>query len=427
MRLPALRARHRSLVSWIALLVATTGARADAPDDWPQFLGPQRNGVSGATGLNLDWKARPPKVRWKVPLGSGYSSLSVAGDRLVTTAKRGNRDFVVALDPDTGKEIWAYDFAASYLDVQKHAAGIRSTPTLDGDHVYCLHPMGDLVCLTVKDGKQVWKTNVLETSGAKNRVGEFFYWGLSASPLVEGDRVIVQPGGTKDNSVVAFDKRTGKMIWGVGNDPSTYASPIALTAGGKRQLVCPTGKSILGIEPASGQILWRYPFGNPRFDATCATPIWANDLLFVSAAYGVGCAAVAIEREGKGWKAVEKWANKNLLNIFATSIAWKGHLYGCHGDLAAFSLRCLDLRTGEVKWQERRSDRCSFVAAEGHLFVLGERGTLQLVEANPEKYVLKGQLADVLTFKAWAQPALAKKRLYLRDEKNAICIDLAKE
>jgi outer membrane protein assembly factor BamB len=423
---PVVRPRLASL--FLALFcLSATGAGAEPAGTWPQFLGPNRNGISAETGLNLDWKTKPPKVLWKVPLGSGYSSLAVTGDRLLTMAKRGNRDFVLALNPDTGKEIWAYDLAATYTDRQRQGQGPRATPTIDGNRAYCFHPMGDLACLSIQDGKEIWKINVLEASGAKNRAGEYLYWGLSTSPLVEGDLVIMQPGGDKNNSVVAFNKDSGKKVWGAGKEPSTYASPLAIKAGGKRQIVCPTGKAILGLDPAEGEILWRYDFGNKSFDATCATPIWADGLLFVSAAYNVGCAALEIVPDGDKLKVKEKWSNKNLLNLFATSIVLDGHLYGCHGDLGRFSLRCLDLKTGEVKWEQARQDRCSFVAAEGHLFTLGERGTLQLIEANPAKYVRKGEMAGVLTFKAWAMPALAKKRLYLRDEKNVVCIDLAKD
>src|SRR5262249_47392931 len=162
--------------------------------------------------------------------------------------------------------------------------------TVAGGRAYCLFPMGELVCLEVRDGKKVWETNILEASGARNRAGEIYYWGLSASPLVEGDLVVVQPGGDKDNSVVAFHKDTGKLVWGAGKDPSGYGSPIVIDAAGKRQIVCPTGQSVLGLG-LNGELLWRYPFGN-RFDATCATPVFVDGALMVSAAYGTGCAVL---------------------------------------------------------------------------------------------------------------------------------------
>jgi outer membrane protein assembly factor BamB len=418
-------ARSACLAIWLAA-AAVASVRAGSDGEWPQLLGPHRNGVSDETGLNLDWKAKPPKTRWKVPLGSGYSSLAVAGDRLVTTAKRGDRGIVVCLATDDGKELWSYDAAPSYTDKQHQGAGPRSTPTIAGGKVYCLFPRGDLVCLTLAKGDFVWKTNILDASGTKDRVNEVFYWGLSASPLVEGDLVITQPGGDKDNSVVAFHKDTGKMVWGVGADPSGYGSPIVVEANKRRQLVVPTGRSILGVDPVKGDLLWRYEFGN-RFDANCATPVWMDDVLVVSAAYGVGCAALEIVADGDKQSVREKWKNNNLQSLMATSIVRDGFVYGCHGDLGSWSLRCLDLKTGEIKWKEKQANRCAFVAADGCLFSIGERGTLQLIELNPDKYVLKGEIPDLLTYKAWAMPALAKKRLYLRDETNVLCLELAKE
>jgi outer membrane protein assembly factor BamB len=360
-----------------------------------------------------------------VPLGPAFSSLAVLEDRLLTTAKKGARDHVVCLSLADGKELWSFDQAATYLDRQGQGPGPRATPTVAGGRAYCLHPMGSLVCLDVKDGKKVWETNILEASGAKNRAGEVYYWGLSASPLVEGDLVVVQPGGDKDNSVVAFHKDTGKKVWGVGGDPSAYGSPIVIEAAGQRQIVCPTGQSILGVSP-KGELLWRYEFGN-RFDATCATPVWADGLLFVSAAYGTGCAALELSADSDKVKVTEKWRNKDLQNLMCTSMVRDGHVWGCHGDLRALFLRCLDLKTGKMKWERRLEDRWSFLLADKTLICLGERGGVYLVEANADKFVSRGELKDQLAPRAWAMPALANGRLYLRDQKNVVCIDLTKK
>jgi hypothetical protein len=171
--------------------------------------------------------------------------------------------------------------------------------------------------------------------------------------------------------------------------------------------------------------LWRYEFGN-RFDATCATPVWADGVLFVSAAYGTGCAALEIAADGDKVAVKERWRNKNLQNLMATSIVRDGCVWGCHGDLGPKFLRCLDLKTGTVKWEKRLDrDRWSFLAVEGRLICVSEAGSVHLMEANPEKYIDRGELKDLLTYKAWAMPALANKRLYLRDEKNVVCVDLA--
>jgi outer membrane protein assembly factor BamB len=411
----------KRIVLAVVLSLSAVPARGD---DWPQFLGPRRNGVSAETGLNLDWKAKPPKTLWKVAVGSGYSSLAVRGDRLITTTKRGDRDVIVCLAAADGKELWSADGAPTYTDRQGHCKGPRGTPTLDGDRVHCLFGGGELVCVKVADGALLWKTNILEATGTTPR-GDQFYWGQSLSPLVEGEVVIVQPGG-KDRSVVAFHRDTGKIVWGVGSDPSGYSSPIVIEAAGRRQIVCPTGKSVVGIDPAKGELLWRYEIGNP-FNATAATPVWTGKLLFVSAAYGAGSAALEITADGEKVTAREKWKNKELQTLMATAVAQGDHVYGFHGDLGNFGLRCLDLNTGERKWVERYPWRMAFIAAEGHLIAVGERGTVQLIEATPAKATVKGELPDLLLYKAWAMPALANKRLYLRDESHVLCVDLGKD
>lgn len=409
----------RVTVIWVMLLCPAV-VRAD----WPQFLGPQRNAVAADTGLNWDWKARAPKIAWKVPLGSGYSAFSIVGDKAFTLAQRGERDSAVCLSTHDGKELWHYDATATYVDVQKHCRGPRATPTYHQGKLYCLFAMGELVCLDA-DGKKLWEKNIFKETGATNPAGEFYYWGVSFSPLVVDDLVIVQPGGDKDNSVAAFHKDTGKLVWTAGSDPINYASPIAITVQGRRQIVCPTGSSILGLDPEKGKVLWRYPFGN-KFKATCATPVWADNLLYVSAAYGVYGAALEIVGRTNGWEVLEKWKNKKSQNLMATSVILDGRVYGCHGDLSAWMLRCLDLKTGDILWEERAARRTAFLGVDGHLLALDELGNLFCLEATPKAYVPKGEMPKLLTYKSWAAPALANGRLYLRDEKSAVCVDLRK-
>jgi outer membrane protein assembly factor BamB len=405
-------------------------ARADgepAADDagsWAQFLGPRRDGVSRETGLNTDWQAKKPAVVWKVPLGSGYSACAVVGDRLYTMTQRGKRDVAVCLDAANGKELWAFDAAPSYTDTQRQGAGPRATPTYDRGRLYCLLPMGELFCLSAKDGTKLWATNIFDATGAKNRAGDFYYWGMAGSPLIEGDLAIVQPGGTKNNSLAAFDMANGKLAWAAGDDPPGYSSPIAIKAAGRRMVISFTGQAVLAVDPAKGTVLWRYVLGN-KFDCNCATPLWTGELLFVSSAYRTGCAAMQITGDGDKVGVKEKWRNQNLLNQFPTSVILKDHIYGCHGDLGAVFFRCIELATGQVKWEDRRPGKCSLLAYENHIVCVNERGTVRLIEANPEKYVPKGEL-EVLTYKTWAAPALLKGRLYLRDEKHIACLDLTK-
>lgn len=410
-----------------SVLGATTASAGEPAHAWPQLLGPERNGTVRQMGLNADWQKRPPKVAWKVPMGSAFSSFAIVGDNVYTMANRGERDGIVCLDLKDGKERWFYDAVPRYLDMQKHGPGPRSTPTYHQGKLYGLFGNGELVCLSA-DGKKLWQADILKDTEAPNRHGTTqFYWGVSMSPLVEGDAVIVQPGGAKDNSVAAFHKDTGKLLWTAGSDPMGYASPIAITVAGTRQLIVPTGRSVLGIEPGTGKVLWRYPFGN-QFEATAATPVWNNDILFVSAAYGAGCAALEIVPPGvssESWTVREKWKNKTKFqNLMATSMIVDGHIYGCHGDLSAFAIRCLDHKTGEIKWEERASGRYSFLAIPGHIICVHEKGSLMLLEATPKAYTVKGELPELLGKKTWAAPAFADGRLLLRDQQHIVCVDL---
>lgn len=406
--------------------------------DWPQFLGPNRDGVVRDKGLNLDWKTKPPATLWKAPLGHAFSSVIVVDGKIYTGAKRDKKDAVVCLDAKDGKELWHVDVAPTYLDKQKHGYGPRATPTHHKGKLYCIFPMGELVCLTTA-GKKVWQADIFKDTGAKNHHGETqFYWGVSMSPLVEGDLVIVQPGGTEGNSVAAYHKDTGKLVWKAGSDPMGYASPIAVTIAGKKQLIVPTGQSVLGLDPAKGDVLWRHAFGN-QFNATAASPVWADKVLFVSAAYGAGSAALEVlppsskpsprgeGGQGEGtWTVREKWKQKKMQTLMATSIVLDGHIYGFSGDLSAFTMRCVSLADGEIKWEQRMPGRQCLLALNDHLLCIGERGDLTLIEAQPRSYVVKAELPKLLAYKAWAPPAFADGRLYLRDQQQLVCLELGK-
>ncbi|MCI0378482.1 MAG: PQQ-binding-like beta-propeller repeat protein [Gemmataceae bacterium] len=409
--------RHALGIALVLLSLSTLRA-----DDWPDFLGPKRNGISSEKNLNWNWLANPPKELWRKPLGSGYGSLTIVGERVYALVKRGERDGAVCLSAANGDEIWAADAAPTYLDFQRQGAGPRATPVHHAGKLYCQFGGGELVCLT-ENGKPVWQKNIFKEAGAIAPSGKY-YWGVSFTPLVFGDAIIVQPGGDKNNAVAAFHKNTGKRLWMLGNDTLGYASPMIFEIERQMQLIVPTGSSILGIDPVKPRILWRYPFGN-EFNATCSNPVWANNLLFVSAAYGGGAAALDIEPDGKEWKVNAKWTNiKALQSLYATSIEKDGKIYGISGDLGAIFLRCLDLETGKTHWEERLQSRSTLLAADGHLLVLDQDGNLSAVEWTPAAYRQKAELPKLLARKSWAVPALANGRLYLRDERQVVCLDL---
>ena len=390
---------------------------------WPTFLGPTRNGISAETGLNVDWNKKPPKVLWKVPLGKGFSSLAIVQGKIYTMAERNKRQLVVCLDADSGKELWVRDLAPGYLDFQRMGPGPRATPTYHDGKLYCLFPLGQLFCLNATDGKTLWEANALLDTGAENRSDERFFWGLSGSPLVEGDHVLVHPGGSKGNSIAAFHKNTGKLVWKVGDDPPGYGTPIAIELGGKRMAVITTARALVGVDPVRGVILWRHVWGNP-YNCSCATPLWVNQVLYHSAGYGTGCTALELSVKGDAITTRAKWKHLNMQNEFATSIIHNGYLYGTNGTLRGYTLRCMDLANGKIKWADRGTEKSAFVSAQGHLFCLSSTGNLRVVECNPDRYVLKGALPGLLGANVWAAPALVNRRLYARDDKHLVCVDL---
>ncbi len=421
------------LVLTSAIIGGATSA-ADTPDgrsqhpaggsDWPQFLGPQRNGHSTEENLNLDWTRRKPPLLWRVPLGKGFSSPIVVGERLYVTASKDGKDYVVCYNANTGNGIWFRELGTTFLDRQRQGAGPRSTPTYHDGLLYCLQPEGDLFCLQSSTGDVVWKTNVIRQANGDNPGKKTeYYWGLSGSPLIEANLVIVPSAGNRDNAFVACDRTDGHIVWSVGTDPPGYASPIMITVADQRQIIGFTGQSLMAISPTDGKQLWRFPWGN-QYNCNCATPLIDGETLLISSAYGTGVSQLLVQAEGQSSGVIPLWSNKNLQNQFATSMIVDGHVYGPHGDNAGVTFRCLELQTGDRSWVAREPGKCTMIEAAGHLICQVESGDLVLVKADPKSYTERGRVAGLLHDKAWAPPALSRGRLYSRDQQELICLDL---
>jgi outer membrane protein assembly factor BamB len=380
--------------------------------------------MSSETGLNLDWKKSQPKVVWQVPGGAAFSSLAIVEGKVVTGCERGKADGVLCLEAASGKELWFREVGPAYVDKQRQGAGPRATPTVAGGVVYASMATGELAALKLADGSELWKVNIVTLAGVKDRAGEQFYWGQSASPLVEGDLVIVQPGGTNGRSVLALDKNTGKIVWQVGDDVMGYASPIAIDLGKRRLLIVPTGQAVLGLDPVKGELLFRQPFGN-QFGATCSTPVWTGEVLLLSAAYGGGTLALELSPNGDKIDVKEKWKSRDLMSLMAPLIVRNGQLLAFHGDLSRFGIRSLDVATGNLLWTHNLPGRLCFVWAEDHLFGVTEQGTIQLIKPGEKGVSIEGEITDLLKGRVWAMPALVGKRLYLRDARTILCLDVA--
>ena len=419
---------RRPVVPALALFFLAAPAR---PADWPQVGGPHRDGVSPDTGLLRSWPKGGPPLVWEAKgLGGGYSAPSVAGARVFGMSYRGNEEVVWALDESGGKEQWVTPIATASRNIGRPGQeGSRCTPTVDGDFLYALGAAGDLVCLKAADGKEVWHKNLPKDFG-----GHFMRrWGYCESPLVDGDRLVCTPGG-KEATVVALDKKTGSLLWKAPlpeGDGAGYSSPIVVEAAGHRQYVDFLEKGLAGIDAASGKLLWRSRKGANGV-ANCATPVFADGLVFAASAYGGGGAQVRLVADGAdGVKAEDVYATKKMQNHHGGMILYGGFLYGANGGNEGGSLVCLDYKTGKVMWDARdlgrgRVPKGSLALADGRLYYRHEDGTMTLLEPTPKAYTELGRFAqpDRSRASAWPHPVIANGKLYLRDQDVLLCYDV---
>jgi outer membrane protein assembly factor BamB len=412
--------RFRIAVAALGLAAGLTSLAALAADgpggNWPQWQGPDRNGLSREKGLLQSWPAEGPKLLWKAEsLGTGNSSPAIAGGRIYGMSYRGNDEGVWALEEATGNPVWSTRIAAANFQIGRQAHdGSACTPAVDGDRVYALGESGDLVCLRAADGKIVWQKNLVQDFG-----GAIPQWGYSESPLIDGDKVIATPGG-RSATIVALNKMTGAVLWQSqvpGGDRAAYSSVIAADTEGGRQYIAFLSGGVVGISAADGQFKWRYDHP-ANGTANCATPIYRDGLVFASSGYntGAGCAKI------QGNTATEVYFTRSLQNHHGGVILVGDHVYG----FSVSNLVCLNFKTGELAWENRSVGKGSLIYADGRLYCRSERGTIALVDANPKEYVERGRFEQPYRSRsyAWPHPAIAGGRLYLRDGDVLLCYDV---
>lgn len=390
----------------IVLLAGTISAQTPAAD-WPQWRGPERTGVSKETSLLRQWPAGGPAAGWMATgLGAGYGSLAVAGDRVFVQGMRNRQSVVTALNRADGKVVWVR--ALGQAGDNDRGPGPRSTPTVDGDRVYALSEIGDLAALRVADGSVVWQKNILKEFGGRN-----IPWLLSESPLVDGDRLIVTPGG-RGAGMAALDKLTGRTIWTSGalNDEAGYASPIVADVQGVRTIMTLTSEAGVGVRASDGMLMWRYtPAANNTANIT--SPVYADNKVFYSSAYGTGGALLTLRAEGGQVRAQEAYFTRELQNHHGGVVLVDGYLYGFNNSI----LTCLEFATGKMRWRHRSVGKGAVTYADGHLYILSENNVVGLVEASPTAYVEKGrfEIRDQ-GLPSWAHPVVSGGRLYLRNQ-----------
>lgn len=398
------------LLAGVFLLALSVSVFAQANANWPQWRGPNRDGISKETGLLKQWPEQGPPLVWKAAgAGRGYSSFSIANGRLYTMGLRGEREFVIAFDVATGKEAWATANGSAFHN--DRGDGPRGTPTVDGDRVYALGGNGDLSALDARSGRVVWTKNILQEFGGRN-----ITWGISESPLVVGDKLLVNPGGPSA-SIVALKKSDGSVIWKSQSDKAGYSSAIPLQVNGGTQVIFFTHERAVGLDLNDGKLLWEYARAANNV-ANAATPIVRANRVFISSDYGTGGGVVEIKPDGK---AQEIWFTKDMRNHHSSSVLIGEHLYG----FSSAILTAVKFDTGELAWKDRSVGKGSLVYADGRLYCFSETGVMGLVEATPTGYVEKGrfriQQGELPT---WTHPVVAGGRLYLRDQDTIYAYDV---
>lgn len=420
--------RKPALVA-MALAVGLMWAGTVRGADWPQYRGPSLDGRTPEQVAST-WPAGGLRAVWRVPTTGGFSVFSVLDGRAFTLMVReidgGRREVCVAFDALSGNELWAaplgpakYDGGGdSGTDDNKGGDGPRSTPTVEGDRVYVLDSRLQLYCLDAATGQPVWTKDLVKECDARN-----IAWQSAASPLLDGDRLFICCGA-EGGSLLALNKSDGSIHWKAESDKMTHASPVAATIHGVRQVIFFTQAGLVSAAADSGKVLWRYPF---RYSvSTAASPVVSGDIVYCSAGYGVGSAAVRIEKAGDGFKAKELWrlADNRMANHWSTPVLKDGYLYGLFGfkEYGECPLKCVELATGKEKWAVPGFGPGGVVLAGDRLLALNDRGALILIDPRPERYREMARM-QVVKGKCWNHPVLANGRIFARSTQEGVCLE----
>jgi outer membrane protein assembly factor BamB len=406
-----------------SIALGLAGSLALRADDWPQWRGPARTGISKETGLLKEWPKDGPPLRWKrTDIGTGYSSPAVVGGKVFLQTTAGDQEFALALDEKTGTDVWKTPIGAVGENYGvKNYTGTRGTPTVDGDRLYCLSSAGQLVCLGT-DGKVRWQKDLMKDFGGKVGRPPKQGWAYSESVLVDGDRVVCTPGGATA-TILALNKLTGEVVWQAavpGGDAAEYASIVPVEVEGRKQYVQFLEKGVVGVDAASGKFLWRYE-KTVGPGANILTPVVFGNKVFTAGNQSGGGLVELAVADG-GVTAKQLYFDKQITPGIGGAVLLDGHLYGTGGQ----TLFCAEFATGKVKWTERGVGAASVCAADGRLYVRGHAGDVALVEPSPADYRERGRFKqpDHGKVLAWPHPVVANGGFYLRDMAVLLCYDV---
>jgi outer membrane protein assembly factor BamB len=402
------------------LAVAASSLPLPTESDWTDFRGNQRDGLVRGTGFRIDWDQRSPTEVWRHPVGLAWSSFAVLGDFAITMEQRDEQESVVCYHLQTGEPIWIHGDVTRFTAVEVNGGdGPHATPVIVGERTYSLGGTGILNCLETATGRKVWTRNVLEDAGDGTAPATNLQWGLSGTPLVQGDRVYVIAGGTAGKSVITYDRYTGDMLWTGGKFPASYGGPRIEEFGGIPQLLAFHGLGITAFAPETGTELWSFPFENmPKVNSAQPLKI-ADDALVIGTGYGVGATRLKLSSQGSVWTAEPQWKSNRFKLKFNDAVAINGFLYGLDDGI----LTCLDPETGKTKWKSRRVGYGQLVAYGETLIIVSEEGDVILGAVSPEKFT------EVHSFHAvdgttWNHPAVAHGKLLIRNQNLAVCYDI---
>lgn len=397
--------RYRSVIDTFALTVPLLLVSVAAHADWPQFRGPNLDGISSETGFKKEWTGPIPRV-WEREIGAAFSSFACVGDRVFTGGTADGKQVVYCLDADSGKTIWQRAIEDAYQETAG-GDGPRATPTIDGDRLYMLGARGTLLCLNAESGSELWRQSF-------NHIPQ---WGYSGSVLIEGN-LAVSSGGASDGALVAFDKMTGKQVWKTGDDPAGYATPYPFDFQSKRYIVGFTGNSAIIVEATTGKLVWRQPW-QTDWNVNAAAPIFHDGHLFLSSGYKTGAGLFKVKADGEALALDQVWKNRVLMNRFQSCVLRDGRLYA--SDQKA--LVCADFKTGEELWRKPRVKHGTLVLADNHLLLLTQDGRLQIAPVSPKGFEPTTDV-EILTDRCWTIPVLHRGKLYARNLNRAACFDL---
>jgi outer membrane protein assembly factor BamB len=392
----------------VAAMIACIAGSVAYGSDWLNWRGPNHDGISSEKNFRTTWK-EPPKVLWEVPTGSAFSSFTCANGKVYTCGAKEKKQVLFCLNADTGDVIWEKAFEAERKDGQG-GDGTRATPTIDDGRVYILGGHGLLVCYDAEKGNEIWHAQFKREP----------QWGYAGSVLIEGDMAVSCAGGA-EGGLVAFDKKTGKEIWKCTEEAAAYSTPYPFTFNGKRYIAGFLAKVVVIAEAKTGREVCRTEWST-SYDVNAATPIFHDGYLFLTSGYSTGCALFKLTPDGDKFKCEKVWGiSKVMMSKFQTCILKDGVLYGSDQNRA---IKCVDFMTGKELWSVEGYANSTVILADGFLIVLTEKGKLVIAPVSPKEFKPIAE-AQILDGRCWTIPMLCNGKLYARNFKKAVCVDLS--